>query len=284
MRSTSNVWLCVLMCLCESPQFLSNVRQHSKDDRDVSHPGRTRTRVHCSNVSRSAFSLDGLAVFWSKWKRVSLQRATLTWRTRACRTRVEKGATRSIATGMAIVNVGSSKTDIVGEKIESETCRPSTSTSRNERVDLVYSASRVKGPPRHRLCCAAPTSKVKGASRFCCVGDYHARQSGLSGFGTMMKQTSEILVARSLGNFNVIPANDAESCWTDLSFDRDTLQTNRRRAKIDANFATGVSKLRVVLLFEDFYLACIATHSLHVEAEASLYSFRDQWASKSMTS
>ena len=53
--------------------------QYSQDDRDVSHPGRTQTRVHRSNVSLSAFSLNGLAVPSSKWKHVSLQRAILAW-------------------------------------------------------------------------------------------------------------------------------------------------------------------------------------------------------------
>ena len=36
-------------------------------------------------------------------------------------------------------------------------------------------------------------------------------------------------------------------CWTDLSSDRDTHQTPRRRAKMDATFATGISELSVEL-------------------------------------
>ena len=63
---------------------------------------------------------------------------------------MEKGAIRAISTGTENVNVGSSKTDVVAEKIESKTCRPSTSTLRDERDDLVHSASGVKGPPRPR--------------------------------------------------------------------------------------------------------------------------------------
>ena len=101
--------------------------QRSKDDRVILPSWTKATRVHRSNVSLSAFSLDGFAVSVSNWKQVSLRRATLIRRIMACRARVEKGATRSIATGTANVNVGSSQTDMVAEKIESETCRPSTS-------------------------------------------------------------------------------------------------------------------------------------------------------------
>ena len=122
--------LCALHC-CDVFVFVTAIliqrSQYSQDDRVVVPSSTNTTRVQRSNVSLSAFSMDGLAVPLSKWKHVSLQRAILACRIRACRARVEeKGATRSIATGTANVKVGSSQTDMVAEKIESETCRPST--------------------------------------------------------------------------------------------------------------------------------------------------------------
>ena len=142
---------CVSLCLCLSPQFLSSVLNAQRMTESFCHLGQKTTRVHRSNVSLSAFSLDGLAVSVSNWKQVYLRRVTLIRHIMACRTLVEKGATRSIVTGTVNVDVGSSKTDMVAEKIESETCRPSTSMLRDERYGLVHSASRVEGPPRPRL-------------------------------------------------------------------------------------------------------------------------------------
>ena len=205
--------------------------QRSKDDRVILLSWTKTTRVHRSNVSLSAFSLDGLAVSVSNWKQVSLRRATLIRRIMACRTLVEKGATRSIATGTVNVDVGSSKTDMVAEKIESETCRPSTSMLRDERYDLVHSASRVEGPPRPRLRLRQRRSRLvqRPACIFLCRR-LHARQiaSPFLKDGAVHVQG---FCCAFLWHFQARFRKRCRSCWTDLRSDRDTHQTPRRHTK-----------------------------------------------------
>ena len=150
---------------------------------------------------------------------------------RACRARVEKGATRSIATGTANVNVGSSHTDMVAEKIESETCRPSNSMLRDERDDLVHSASRVKGPPRPRLRLRQRRSHLvqRPACIFLCRR-LHARQSA-----SPVLKDGEVHVRDYCcafpWHFKGHSRKRCRACWTDLSFDRDTLPTPERHTK-----------------------------------------------------
>ena len=181
-------------------------------------------------------------------------------------TRVEKSATRSIATGTANVNVGSSQTDMVAEKID----RKPAPESKAHR-DIVCVVLR----QRRSLLVQVP-------SRFYCVGDC-----------TQDKVASPVLKDGEVHvrafccafawNFQGHFRERCRVCWTDLSSDRYTLPTPERHTKKGATFVTGLRGLSVELCLEDSYLLCVVSPSLH-EAEASLCSFRDLCVSKSMTS
>ena len=89
--------------------------QRPKDDRVICHPGQTQ---HVCLAAMLLFRLSRwMAVLLLKWTKLFLQRATLIQRIMACRTFVEKGATRSISTVTENVNVGSSKTDIFTQRL-----------------------------------------------------------------------------------------------------------------------------------------------------------------------
>ena len=241
--------------------------QRSKDDRVILPFWMNTTRVRCSNASlmdwpscgRNANAYPCNVPFWlgAFWLVAH----------------VGKRVTLSVASGTENVDVGN-------------TCRPSTSTSRNERDDLAHSASRVKGPPRPRLrwaCACVEAICCEGQLALNCIKDYTQGK-----VASLFLKDDEVHVQDFCSvcpwHFQARFRKRCQVCWTDLSSDRDTHQTPRRRAKIDAIFATSVSASSVELCSEDFYFPCGVRPSLHVEAEASLYRFGDLCASKSLTS